>query len=198
MVSGGTKMIENFIITYITDYNPYLMEEATAVFNDDGTFNRLRIEEEEYRNLEVKEAQKRAKAHIKEQKGISYKNILTSNTILIDDKTANEYIYSNYTRWKKQDIKYVKFILSNYIKELFMNANSKSYEANRKNKHNLDAKYGFYKYGVKFSIVDNDKETTYSCSLLVRNDAHGKKYLYDILDIKKINQVSLNEYFQTT
>lgn len=24
-------MIENFIITYITDYNPYLMEEATAV-----------------------------------------------------------------------------------------------------------------------------------------------------------------------
>lgn len=191
-------MIENFIITYITDYNPYLMEETTAVFNDDGTFNRLRIEEEEYRNLEVKEAQKRAKAHIKEQKGISYKNILTSNTILIDDKTANEYIYSCYTRWKKQDIKYVKFILSKYIKELFMNANSKSYEVNRKNKHNLDAKYGFYKYGAKFSIVDNDKETTYSCSLLVRNDANGKKYLYDILDIKKINQVSLKEYFQTT
>ena len=191
-------MIENFIITYITDYNPYLMEEATAVFNQDGTFNRLKIEEEEYRNLKVKEAQKRAKAHIKEQKGISYKNILTSNTILIDDKTANEYIYSCYTRWKKQDIKYVKFILSKYIKELFMNANSKSYEVNRKNKHNLDAKYGFYKYGAKFSIVDNDKETTYSCSLLVRNDANGKKYLYDILDIKKINQVSLKEYFQTT
>lgn len=181
-------MIENFIITYITDYNPYLMEEATAVFNQDGTFNRLRIEEEEYRSLEVKEAQKRAKAHIKEQKGISYKNILTSNTILIDDKTANEYIYSCYTRWKKQDIKYVKFILSKYIKELFMNANSKSYEANRKNKHNLDAMYGFYKYEAKFSIVDNGKETIYTCSLLVRNDANGKKYLYDILDIKKITK----------
>ena len=180
-------MIENFEITYITDYNPYLMEEATAVFNQDGTFNRLKIEEEKYRSLEVKEAQKRAKAHIKEQKGISYKNILTSNTILIDDKTANEYIYSNYTRWKKQDIKYVKCILSNYIKELVMNANSKSYEANRKNKHNLDAMYGFYKYGAKFSIVDNGKETIYTCSLLVRNDANGKKYLYDILDIKKIS-----------
>lgn len=75
MVSGGTKVIENFIITYITDYNPYLMEEATAVFNDDGTFNRLRIEEEEYRNLKVKEAQKRAKAHIKEQKGYRIKYI---------------------------------------------------------------------------------------------------------------------------
>ena len=191
-------MIEKFIITYITDYNPYLMEEATAVFNDDGTFNRLRIEEEEYRNLEVKEAQKRAKAHIKEQKGISYKNILTSNTILIDDKTANEYIYSNYTRWKKQDIKYVKFILSNYIKELFMNANSKNFINKKKEKHKIDAKYGFYKYGAKFSIVDNGKETIYTCSLLVRNDANGKKYLYDILDIKKINQVSLKEYFQTT
>lgn len=180
-------MIENFIITYITDYNPYLMEEATAVFNDDGTFNRLRIEEEEYRNLEVKEAQKRAKAHIKEQKGISYKNILTSNTILIDDKTANEYIYSCYTRWSKTDMKYVKCILANYIKELFMNANNKNFINKKKEKHKIDAKYGFYKYGAKFSIVDNDKETTYSCSLLVRNDANGKKYLYDILDIKKIN-----------
>lgn len=191
-------MIENFEITYITDYNPYLMEEATAVFNQDGTFNRLKIEEEKYRSLEVKEAQKRAKAHIKEQKGISYKNILTSNTILIDDKTANKYIYSCYTRWSKTDMKYVKCILANYIKELFMNASSKSYEVNRKNKHNLDAKYGFYKYGVKFSIVDNGKETIYTCSLLVRNDANGKKYLYDILDIKKINQVSLEKYFQTT
>lgn len=191
-------MIENFIITYITDYNTYLMEEATAVFNDDGTFNRLRIEEEEYRNLEVKEAQKRAKAHIKEQKGISYKNILTSNTILIDDKTANEYIYSCYTRWSKTDMKYVKCILANYIKELFMNANNKNFINKKKEKHKIDAKYGFYKYGAKFSIVDNDKETTYSCSLLVRNDANGKKYLYDILDIKKINQVILKEYFQTT
>ena len=191
-------MIGNFEITYITDYNPYLMEEASAVFNEDGTFNRLRIEEEEYRSLEVKDAQKRAKEHIKEQKGISYKNILTSNTILIDDKTANEYIYSCYTRWSKTDMKYVKCILANYIKELFMNASSKSYEANQKNKHNFDAKYGFYKYGVKFSIVDHDKETISTCSLLVRNDANGKKYLYDILDIKKINQVSLKECFQTT
>ena len=191
-------MIENFIITYITDYNPYLMEEATAVFNQDGTFNRPKIEEEEYRSLEVIEAQKRAKAHIKEQKGISYKNILTSNTILIDDKTANEYIYSCYTRWSKTNMKYVKCILANYIKELFMNANNKNFINKKKEKHKIDAKYGFYKYGAKFSIVDNDKETTYSCSLLVRNDANGKKYLYDILDIKKINQVSLKEYFQTT
>lgn len=148
--------------------------------------------------MEVKEAQKRAKAHIKEQKGISYKNILTSNTILIDDKTANEYIYSCYTRWSKTDMKYVKCILANYIKELFMNANNKNFINKKKEKHKIDAKYGFYKYGAKFSIVDNDKETTYSCSLLVRNDANGKKYLYDILDIKKINQVSLKEYFQTT
>ncbi len=191
-------MIGNFEITYITDYNPYLMEEASVVFNEDGTFNRLKIEEEEYRSLEVKDAQKRAKVHIKEQRGISYKNILTSNTILIDDKTANEYIYSCYTRWSKTDMKYVKCILSNYIKELFMNASSKSFVNKKKEKHKIDAKYGFYKYGVKFSIVDNDKETIYTCSLLVRNDANGKKYLYDILDIKKINQVSLKEYFQTT
>ena len=79
-----------------------------------------------------------------------------------------------------------------------MNANNKNFINKKKEKHKIDAKYCFYKYGAKFSIVDNDKETTYSWSLLVRNDENGKKYLYDILDIKKINQVSLKEYFQTT
>ena len=44
-------MIENFEITYITDYNPYLMEEATAVFNQDGTFKRLKIDEDKYISL---------------------------------------------------------------------------------------------------------------------------------------------------
>ena len=79
-----------------------------------------------------------------------------------------------------------------------MNANNKNFINKKKEKHKIDAKYGFYKYGAKFSIVDNEKETTESRSLLVRNDANSKKYLYNIKKKKKINQVSLKEYFQTT
>ena len=94
-------------------------------------------------------------------------------------------IFCKYTKSRTNEIKYVKCILSNYFKELFLNADKKSYEANRKPKHKTDAKFGFYKYDVKFSIIKNAEETYYTCVILVRNDANGKKYLYDILDIKK-------------
>lgn len=163
----------------------YKICESKEIFNNDGTFNRLQIDDQDYNTLSVSEAQKKARENIKAQKGISYKNILTSNEIFIDYKTQGEYIYSKYTKGKSVEIKYVKCILSNYFKELFLNANKKCYEANRKLKHKTDAKYGFYKYGVKFSIIKNAEETYYTCVILVRNDANGKKYLYDILDIKK-------------
>ena len=172
------------LLEYTRD-NLFSVCESSEVYNGDGTFNRLQIEDYEYDGLNVKDAQKKAKENIKKQKGIPYKNIMTSNVILVDYKTQGEYIYSKYTKSRTNEIKYVKCILSNYLKELFLNANKKNYESNRKPKHKTDAKYGFYKYGVKFSIIKNAEETYYTCVILVRNDAHGKKYLYDILDIKK-------------
>lgn len=178
-------MIDKFEILQIEEYDIYKMEEASVIYNNDGSFNRVKIIEDEYKTLNVKSSQKKASENLKGQVGVSYKNILTSNTILIDRNTSTEYIYSNYTRWSKTKIKYIKCIISKYINELFTNASSKTFEKNRKEKHNKDAKYGFYKYKVRFSTIDNKIETIYTCSLLVRNDLNGKKYLYDIIDIKK-------------
>ena len=52
---------------------------------------------------------------------------------------------------------------------------------NKKEKHAIDAKYGWYKYVTRFQIGD----AVYNADLLIRNDADGKKYLYDIQGIKK-------------
>ena len=172
------------LLEYTKDYL-FNVCESSEVYNGDGTFNRLQIEDYDYDGLNIKVAQNKAKENIKKQKGIPYKNIMTSNVILVDYKTQGEYLYSKYTRSRKNEIKYVKCILSNYFKELFLNAYKKEFVNKKKPKHVIDAKYGFYKYSVNFSIVDKLKETFYTCIILVRNDSNGKKYLYDILDIKK-------------
>ena len=56
----------------------------------------------------------------------------------------------------------------------------------KKAKHVKDAKYGFYRYKIVFSIKDDVKENIYEAVVLIRNSEDKKKYLYDILDIKKL------------
>lgn len=45
---------------------------------------------------------------------------------------------------------------------------------------NLDVKYSFYKYDTTFSFDYNGNEKVYTGAVLIRNDANGGKYLYDI------------------
>lgn len=66
---------------------------------------------------------------------------------------------------------------------------------NTKKKHSMNAKYGWYRYEIKFALpVLNDQTRSlerynvYSANMLVRHANDGKKYLYDILDTKKRNE----------
>lgn len=171
-------------------YNLFL-NEGREIYNEDGTFNRFQIDDSDYDNLSIYEAQKRALNNIKDQKGVEYKNLESSYNILIDKKTANEFIYSKYTKNQSYNIKRVKYKLSKYLKELIENGKDKIFDKNRKEKHILDAKYGFYKYKITFSIVENNIESIYIAIVLIRNSYDEKKYLYDILDIKRIKKQEL-------
>lgn len=78
------------------------------------------------------------------------------------------------------------------IPELIQLAANKEYSANIKKKHEKDAKFGWYRYDVRFALpVYDDKSKKIShyniffSRLLVRHDADGRKYLYDLLAIKK-------------
>lgn len=54
-----------------------------------------------------------------------------------------------------------------------------------------DAKFGWYRCTVRFSIpICDDKGNIVGCNnyqgrMIIRCDSDGKKYLYDIIDIKK-------------
>jgi len=62
---------------------------------------------------------------------------------------------------------------------------------NRKDKHAKAAKYGWYRYDTRFAlpVFDENGElvrfNVLKGRLLIRHAKNGKKYLYDVLEIKK-------------
>ncbi len=78
------------------------------------------------------------------------------------------------------------------IPELIQIAENPQYEKNRDEagKHIKNAKNGWYRYDVRFAMPVYDEEilvryNIYKAKLLINHASNGKKYLYDILSIKK-------------
>ena len=77
------------------------------------------------------------------------------------------------------------------LPELLKIATNETYEENRKEKHNKNAKYGWYSYDSRFALPvfgDNgeiERYNVFNVAMLVRHNADGKAYLYDIMKIKK-------------
>ena len=76
------------------------------------------------------------------------------------------------------------------IPELIQIATNPKWENNVKAKHNKKAKYGWYRDDIRFAlpIYENEILAGYNIfkgQLLVNHASNDKKYLYDILGIKK-------------
>lgn len=74
---------------------------------------------------------------------------------------------------------------------LLAHATNKRWKDNLKEKHNIDAKCGWYRYTSRFAlpIFDNRKEiikySIYRIEMLVRHASDGRLYLYDMVNVKK-------------
>lgn len=182
-------MIVNIISCECLDYTPessFEVCESTEVYNADGSFNRLRIIDKDFDNMDFKNINKEIVKNINSQRGEVYKITETNNSVIIDKKTSKEYTFSKYSRKLDAENKKVKGILSKYLKEIISNSFDRRFVNYKKAKHVKDAKYGFYRYKIVFSIKDDVKENIYEAVVLIRNSEDKKKYLYDILDIKKL------------
>lgn len=76
------------------------------------------------------------------------------------------------------------------IPELIQIAANPSFEENRKEKHAKKAKNGWYKYDVRFALPVYENQVLvryniFNARMLVNHAENGKKYLYDILAVKK-------------
>ena len=91
----------------------------------------------------------------------------------------------------------MKKLAARNIGEMIRIASDERYADNMKIKHNVDTKYGWYKYTtrIEIPIFDHtgalDHVNQYTAELVVRHDADGGRYLYDIIDIKKETKSSM-------
>lgn len=77
------------------------------------------------------------------------------------------------------------------IKEMIEIAANKTFAENYAQKHNTDAKFGWYRYDTRFAIPVYDsagelvRYNVFKSKILVRHAKDGRLYLYDILRTKK-------------
>lgn len=120
-----------------------------------------------------------------------YRIAESGEEIFIGTDLPSEYSGSIYTSKLKGTIAKAKANASQGLPEIIEIATNPKFEANRKKKHRRDARYGWYRYDSKFAlpVFDEDGEiirfNIFNVRLLVRHAGNGKKYLYDIMEIKK-------------
>jgi len=123
--------------------------------------------------------------------GNVYTIVEDGERVYIGKDLPDEYAHSNYTAKLKGTLAKTKANAAQAIPELIEISINKTYAGNTEEKHKVDAKNGWYRYDSRFAIAiyDNDGEVerynVFKARMIIRHDADGKKYLYDIINIKK-------------
>lgn len=111
--------------------------------------------------------------------------------IYIGKELPDEYAHSNYSAKLKGTLAKTKANAAQALPEMIEISNNPSYSENVERKHMKKAKYGWYRYDSRFAIAvyDNGGEieryNVFKARMIFRHDADGKKYLYDVINIKK-------------
>ena len=111
--------------------------------------------------------------------------------IYIGTDLPDEYAHSEYTNILKGANAKAKANAAQGIPELVETATEKRFTPNSKNKHKKDAKYGWYRYESRFAlpVLSNEGEVerynVFHVAMIIRHAEDNKKYLYDVMNIKK-------------
>jgi hypothetical protein len=122
--------------------------------------------------------------------------LMDAQPVYIGKDLPGEYRSSEYTKGMDAKLRSVKMQAATNLDEMLLLAENGEWRKNIKKKHKVDAKNGWYRYSTQFAVPvldmkkNVDHYTVYSGTLLIRNDADGKSYLYDLLDIKKEKVIS--------
>lgn len=122
--------------------------------------------------------------------------LMDAQPVYIGKDLPGEYRSSEYTKGMEAKLRSVKMQAATNLDEMLLLAENGEWHENIKEKHKVDAKNGWYRYSTQFAVPvldikkSVDHYTVYSGTLLIRNDADGKSYLYDFLDIKKEKVIS--------
>lgn len=138
------------------------------------------------RNIDWDEVAKYLKGYV----GDFYEISETAEKIYIGNELVKEFPESKSRTALKGATAKAKANSATAIPELVQVARNPKWEENKKDKHNKDAKYGWYRYDIRFALPVYEEEiliryNVYKGQLLINHAENGYKYLYDILAIKK-------------
>ena len=77
------------------------------------------------------------------------------------------------------------------IPQLIQTATNQRFKENLAVKHEVDAKYGWYRYTARFALPvygeteDVERYNVFRVEVLIRHAEDGNKYLYDLVNVKK-------------
>ena len=129
--------------------------------------------------------------YLKKYVGEKYIIDETDDVIYIGSDFPDEYANSKYSTKALGTIGKAKANAVQAIPELIKTASNVSFRMNSEEKHSINAKFGWYRCTVRFSLPTCDDRGNitgrnfFQGRMIIRCDADGKKYLYDIIDIKK-------------
>ena len=104
--------------------------------------------------------------------------------VLFDRKGAGEYVGSEATYRSRSDIKAAKSNAAIALEKIVELAEKPIWRENKKPKHNTDAQRGWMYYSLAFGLNGTTKISYYDARLVVRMDADGNDYVYDVDQIK--------------
>ena len=139
------------------------------------------------RSISWEEVEKYLKRYV----GDIYSIAEDNEIIYIGSELPSEYAGSVYTKKLKGADAKAKANAAQAIPEMIEIASNGVFEENRKAKHGRDAKNGWYRYDTRFALPvygddgNIDRYNIFHGRLLIRHASSAKKYLYDILEIKK-------------
>lgn len=124
--------------------------------------------------------------------------------VYVGKDLPGEYKSSQYTKTMKPALRKIKMQAATNLDEMLLLAENGEWRENVKPKHSKDAQNGWYRYDTQFAVpILNAKKaidhyTVYGGTLLIRNDADGKSYLYDLLDVEKKKVISKTSFSAET
>lgn len=147
------------------------------------------------RRIDWKDVEK----YLKQYVGGFYEIGYEKDIIYIGNDLPDEYSGSEDTARLKGTLAKAKANAVQGIPELIEIAMNKRHQENFALKHNIDAKYGWYRYTSRFALpvyAESEKAERYNVfvvEMLIRCAADGKLYLYDVVNIKKETSTPLEQ-----
>ncbi len=171
---GTIKMIENRNVNIITDADG----KKLVLINDIRFKGKRQIDWDD------------VKRYLEGYIGDYYEIEENAERIFIGSELPEEYTESESRKSLMGANAKAKANAATAIPELIQIASNPTFEENRKDKHNKNAKYGWYRYDVRFALPVYEgnvlvRYNIFHARLLINHAENGMKYLYDILAIKK-------------